>query len=128
MNHIAKYRRLLKKELRCPHQIKKRLLGKFDTALDSYLADSPTLDAKSLVAAFGPPQEMAQILMQEMCPKDLSRYRMSKWIARIAVLLIVFGWIAFTIHVYFQKELPIVIIDEGQYLDVSTTRSTEETP
>lgn len=128
MNHAAKYRRLLKKELRCPHQIKKRLLEKFDTALDSYLADSPAPDAEALAAAFGPPQEMAQVLMQEVCQKDLSRYRISKLAARIAVLLIALSWVAFTIHVYFQKELPIVIIDEGQYLDVSTTESAEEMP
>lgn len=128
MNCTAKYRRHLKTELRCPHQIKKKLLAKFDTALDSYLADSPAPDMETLTAAFSPPQEMAQVLMQEVCQKDLARYRISKWTARIAALLIVLGWVVFTLYVYFQKEFPIVFIDEGHYVTVSTTASTEDTP
>lgn len=128
INSVAAYRRLLKKNLRCCRRTKKRLLAKFDSTMEAFLAEMPVQDMDALNNAFGPPQEMAQVLMSEVSEKELSRYRITKWAARITALVMVLIWVLFTIHVYFQKSFPVIMIDEGQYLETNSTQSSEEAP
>ena len=64
MNHEAVcYEKALKKQLRCTSSTKKRLLQQFRGSLDTYLEDHPSPTETDLCKAFGPPEDMAEILM-----------------------------------------------------------------
>lgn len=126
MNSIANYRRHLKKELRCPLRARKILLAKFDAMLENYLEDSPNPDEHALLAAFGPPEEMARLFKQEISERDHSQYLIRKRFQKLAALTLVIFWIVFTIFVYFQKEIPVTIINEGYY--ENTVSYSEDMP
>lgn len=115
-DHVAQYKKELKKNLRCSRSVKERLMGKFGCSLSSFLDDKPTPDIDELCTAFGSPKEMASILMEEVTPEETIRYHRKTIITRaIAGTLagtVLFLIIAISIQVYFYKEQDVVIDSE----------------
>lgn len=54
-NDILRYRRSLKKQLRCGPLARKKLLDRFGGSLAPFLEENPAPGYEQLVSAFGPP-------------------------------------------------------------------------
>lgn len=94
-NCISKYKKALKKNLRCTHNTKKQLLKKFEITWSTFLEDNPTPSMDDLCTAFGSPKEMASVLMEEVTPEEIVRYRRRKfflWGIFGCVLALVLVW------------------------------------
>lgn len=124
MNTVLQYERLLKKQLRCTTAVRKRLLEKFRGALLVFLEETPEPSLNQLREAFGPPEEMAQVLMTEVSPEENTEYRRNRRIRRIAVGVIAVVFALFTMYVYFEKQKPVTIINEASNLGIVSTEST----
>lgn len=115
-DHVTQYKKELKKNLRCSSNVKKRLMGKFDCSLSTFLDDKPTPDIDELCTAFGSPKEMASVLMEEVTPEEAARYRKNTIIARIVAGAtagtILFLIVAISVQIYFYKEQDVVIENE----------------
>lgn len=94
-NCISKYKKALKKNLRCTRNTQKQLLKKFEITWSTFLEDNPTPSMDELCTAFGSPKEMASVLMEEVTPEEIARYRRRKvllWGAFGCVLALVLIW------------------------------------
>lgn len=119
MNHdAALYEKVLRKQLHCTGNTKKHLLQQFRSALATYLEDHPSPTRADLRDAFGPPEDMAKVLMESVSETEIRRFdRQQKWkcaasIALAALLLILM------VYVFFWKEIPVFSVSETT---VSTT-------
>ena len=121
---VLQYERLLKKQLRCTTAVRKRLLEKFRGALLVFLEETPEPSTNQLREAFGPPEEMAQVLMTEVSPEEMAEYRRNRRIRRIAAGVIAVVFVLFTMYVYFEKQKPVTIINEANNLGIVSTEST----
>lgn len=109
---VAQYRKTLKKKLRCPGSTRKRLVQKFNSSAAAFSEDHPKPSMDEVYTAFGPPEEMASILMAEVTPKEAARYRRRQILSRIAAGILAAIFVAITIYVYFQKDTKWVVINE----------------
>lgn len=103
-NCISKYKKALKKNLRCTRNTQKQLLKKFEITWSTFLEDNPTPSMDDLCAAFGSPKEMASVLMDEVTPEETARYRRRMiflWGILGCVLALVLVWgILIAVEVY----------------------------
>lgn len=123
MNTVLQYEKLLKKQLRCTTAVRKQLLEKFRGALLVFLEETPEPSMNQLREAFGPPEEMAQVLMTEVSPEENTEYRRNRRIRRIAAGVIAIVFALFTMYVYFGKQKPLTITDEVNNLGIVSTES-----
>ena len=114
MTHgVQQYRKKLKSALRCGYTIRRRLLERWDSSLTGFLEEYPVPTFEEIAAAFGPPEEMAQILMLELTPDDTHRYRFQTHIKRILTIVVAAVFLILTLFIFFFKEFGnITIIDE----------------
>ena len=126
INAAARYRRALKKNLRCSTGAQKRLLAGFDNTLDAYLEEhtEPTID--DLSTAFGPPEEIASILMAQASPQEQAHYR-KKTIAIRALAYIFAGiLVLFTIYIWFVKEVGLTSVDHSGIIGPTSSNNATE--
>lgn len=121
---VLQYEKLLKKQLRCTTAVRKRLLEKFRGALLVFLEETPEPSMNQLREAFGPPEEMAQVLMTEVSPEEKAEYHRNRRIWRIVAGVIAVVLLLFTMYVYFEKQKPVTIINEANNLGIVSTEST----
>lgn len=123
VNAAAQYRRALEKKLRCGSETKKRLLDGFDQTLAVYLEErgEPTMD--DLTAAFGPPEEMAEILMTEVTPQELAQYRRYSLFTQLLASILTVILVLSTVYIWFYKTNGLTVVNNGSIID----RTTEPT-
>lgn len=100
-----KYLRELRRYLRCSRKSKNRLLEQFTSYQCDVIDD--TLDYDQMVTMFGPPEEMARTLMEEVTKAEVYAYRRSKLRMVAAGIAACVLWIMFTVYVYWMKTIPI---------------------
>lgn len=120
---MTQYRVAVRSNLHCGANTKNRLLAKLDRLLDAYAEEHDEASAEALIAAFGTPEEMANILMHDVTPGEMEQYRRQSVVNKsiLSVLLAVF--IAFTIWLYFFKEVGLTSYANVEIVD-RTTEST----
>lgn len=109
---MKQYRRVLKRKLRCSWDVRKRLLEKFDDAAFSYLENEPTPALAEVTEAFGPPEEMARTLMEEVTPKEAAAYKRGTILRRVLAGVAAAAVLAFAIYTFCWKEIGFTIIVE----------------
>ena len=109
---VKQYRRALKRKLRCSWGVRKRLLEKFDDAAFSYLENEPTPALAEVTEAFGPPEEMARTLMEEVTPKEAAAYKRGTILRRVLAGVAAAAVLAFAIYTFCWKEIGFTIIVE----------------
>lgn len=109
---VKQYRRALKRKLRCSWGVQKRLLEKFDDAAFSYLENEPTPALAEVTEAFGPPEEMARTLMEEVTPKEAAAYKRGTILRRVLAGVAAAAVLAFAIYTFCWKEIGFTIIVE----------------
>lgn len=124
VNSAAQYRRALKKKLRCNNTVKERLLGGFDQTLATYLEEnnSPTTD--DLITAFGPPEQIAAILMAEVSPQEQTQFKITSLLSRILAGFLVVVLLAFTIYIWFYKDTGLTSYNGAGIINESANSSS----
>ncbi len=106
---VKQYRRALKRKLRCSGGVRKRLLEKFDGAADAFLENEPTPALAGVMEAFGPPEEMARTLMEEVTPKEATVYKWGVIVRRVIAAVALAAVLGFAIYTFWWKDVGITI-------------------
>ena len=124
INAVAQYRRALKKELRCSSKAKKRLLTGFDQTLTAYLEENSNPSMEELSAAFGPPEEMAKVLMAELTAQEQTQYRRNILIRRLFLTALALVFLVLTIYICFYKSVGLTSTSELNQIPVDWAESS----
>ena len=120
---IKKYERSVKKALHCGKAAKVRLLARFHGSLQTFLEENPSPDAQALHDAFGPPEEMAKLLMEDTTEAERAQYRRNKLFLRIGAVILITAILLFSIYVCFVKSNPVQHYDDFSVIE---TRDTDD--
>lgn len=112
-NSVAQYLRVLKKHLACDNSKRKQLMLRFQSMLNTLLADCPAPTKQELYDAFGSPEELANTLSEEITPEDTAQYWRKQKARRIIAGILVALLLGATAYVFFVKQTPITSYDEG---------------
>lgn len=89
---IEQYKRRLKRHLRCDSLTKQRLMSRFEGMLNVYLGDfgwpASWPGKQDLENAFGTPEQMAKILMEEIPADVIARCRRRRCFFQITIVAI----------------------------------------
>lgn len=126
VNAVAQYRRALKKKLRCSSKAKKRLLTGFVQTLTAYLEENSNPSMEELSAAFGPPREMAEVLMTQISNQEYAIYRRKTLCLRILTSILIVVVVLFTLYVWFYKSVGLTSTNDLDQvpIDWSETSNT----
>lgn len=96
----VRYRRKLRKLLSCGPGRKKELLSRFENSLSPFLEDCPAPGYEQLEAAFGPPEEMASVLMEAVSEREKRCIQLWKKVQKglfilLLILVLLFGFYAY---------------------------------
>ena len=120
INCVARYKKELKKKLRCSRKDKKKLLGQFDVILNGFLEETAPLSREQLEDAFGPPENMAETLLTSVSVEDLVRYQKHHSVTRVLIKALVgialAASIILTAKLYLDGQTPVVV-DEVIVID-----------
>ena len=122
---ISRYQGELKKHMHCAVSTKQKLIMQFNDSLSSFLEDQPDPTYEQLIGAFGPPQEMASILMESLSEKQKAHYRFVQKAKKIIVAVLAALFILFSAYVFWEKEFSVITI-EGELIPGLSTIVDEE--
>lgn len=111
-NSAARYKSKLKRKLQCNRGTKAKLLDEFSHLLDGFLDENPDAAYTDLSNAFGPPEEMAKTLMEQVSEQEICTYKMHQALLHIVAVVLAIVLIFITITVFFWKEKPVAV-DSG---------------
>lgn len=110
---IARYRRILKSNLHCGRAKRRTLLDQFEYSLLCFLEDCPSPTYTQLTDAFGPPEDMARVLMESVTKEEKIKYRKQQKLLKILKIAVIVLLAIFAIYTYYYKEYTIIeIYDE----------------
>ena len=122
--YVAKYQNELKKKLYCSVSARSKLLDRFNASLSVFLEDNPSPAFEDLVSAFGPPEEMAAVLMAEISETESVRYHKAVLFKRAIAGVLVAVFLIFTGYIYIKKEFAQITIEDTVVIDVAQEKST----
>ncbi len=113
MNHeTAHYEKALNDQLRCTGNVKRRLLRHFRDSLEAFLEDHPSPTADDLRNAFGPPEVMANILMESVSQGDRMKYWRYQKMKRAVIVILTVLFMIYVGFILFWKQKPITSTNE----------------
>lgn len=122
MNRQTKqYIKELKANLKCSHAYKNQLTSQFNYSLASFLEEVPDPTPQELNNAFGPPQEMAFILMNSIPEKEQINHAKRKKLIQFVFTTFAALFIAFSLYVFFEKEYAEIISYDEVFPDETIT-------
>lgn len=126
MNHNAmRYKSKLKRRLQCNRATKAKLLDEFSHSLDGFLEENPDANFADLSNAFGPPEEMAHILMEKLSMEDNRQHRRYIRIKRIVAALCTAAFLLFVAYVFFEKQKPLTFSEDDKSIEIVTSNEGE---
>ncbi len=109
MNSAAiRYKMELVRALPCGFLWRKKLLGQFGDSLSGFCAEHPQPSYEQLTAAFGPPEEMAAVLMETVPDRELTKHAVRRKLHRIFGCIVLVLFIAFSVYVFYFKEVTVI--------------------
>ena len=126
INAAARYRCVLKKQLRCNKAVRSRLLAGFDKTLHIFLEDHTAPGMDDLIAAFGSPAEMASILMAQTTPQEQAHYRKKTMAIRALAYIFASILMLLTIYIWFVKEVGVTSVDHSGIIGPTSSNNTTE--
>lgn len=109
----ARYRRALKKQLRCGASARRQILTRFDDSLARFEEEFPSPTYAQLETAFGPPLEMAAVMMEDVSDRETQKYAIRKKLIRIFAGIAAALFIAFSMYVFFEKEFSVITFEDS---------------
>ena len=131
---LKRYRRQVKRKLRCVGRTRRALLDQLDQDLARYAAEEPLASYSDAVLAIGTPSEVAAELNETLTQQDETRYRHRKWWLRgaaAAVFILMAGYIGFLwkeLSTPFVYEDVLIIYEEDEASDAVASNLTESEP
>lgn len=119
-----RYQRKLRKQLPCGPSRKKELLSKFETTLSPFLEDCPCPNYEQLTAAFGPPEEMASVLMEAVPEKEKRHFRLWQRIQKGLFILLFILVLLFGFYAYYLKEWTVIEVRDEVFPTPTAYEST----
>lgn len=116
---VKKYQNALKKKLYCSGSAKSKLLDQFISSVSAFTEDNPSPTFEELVSAFGPPEEMATVLMAEISEPEKLRYHRAVLLQSAIAGVLVAAFLAFTGYIYICKEYSNITIDDTVVIDIA---------
>ena len=99
---IEQYKRRLKRHLRCDSLTKRRLMGRFEGMLNVYLGDSGWPASwpgkQDLENAFGTPEQMAGVLMDDIPYDVMAKYRRNQQIGKSVIAILILALVLLTVY------------------------------
>ena len=111
--------------MQCNRATKARLLDEFSHSLDGFLDENPDATFADLSNAFGPPEDMAQILMAELSKEDIRQYRLQIQFVRICAGLCAAVFLLFVAYVFFEKQKPLIFSEHIKSIEPFTSNEGE---
>lgn len=122
-----RYRRKLRKLLSCGPGRKKELLSRFENSLSPFLEDCPAPGYAQLEAAFGPPEEMASVLMEAVSEREKRCMQLWKKVQKGLFILLLILVFLFGFYAYYLKEWTTIgVRDEIHPGDIYSETVTQE--
>ena len=131
---LKRYRRQVKRKLRCVGRTRRALLARLDQDLARYAAEEPLASYSDAVLAIGTPSEVAAELNETLTQQDETRYRHRKWWLRgaaAAVFILMAGYIGFLwkeLSTPFVYEDVLIIYEEDEASEAVASNLTESEP
>ena len=108
-----KYLRELRRHLRCSRKTQKRLSEQFKAYQHDAIDDAPDYD--QMVTMFGPPEEMARTLMEEVSQEEQLAYRRNRLFLRIISFVLAISFAVFSLYIFFIKEITVIEVVTRDY-------------
>ena len=131
---LKRYRRQVRRKLRCVGRTRRALLARLDQDLARYAAEEPSASYSDAVLAIGTPSEVAAELNETLTQQDETRYRHRKWWLRgaaAAVFILMAGYIGFLwkeLSTPFVYEDVLIIYEEDEASEAVASNLTESEP
>ena len=131
---LKRYRRQVRRKLRCVGRTRRALLARLDQDLARYAAEEPLASYSDAVLAIGTPSEVAAELNETLTQQDETRYRHRKWWLRgaaAAVFILMAGCIGFVwkeLSTPFVYEDVLIIYEEDEASEAVASNLTESEP
>ena len=131
---LKRYRRQVRRKLRCVGRTRRALLAGLDQDLARYAAEEPSASYSDAVLAIGTPSEVAAELNETLTQQDETRYRHRKWWLRgaaAAVFILMAGYIGFLwkeLSTPFVYEDVLIIYEEDEASEAVASNLTESEP
>lgn len=122
--NIVRYQRQLKKHMPCGFRTRNDLLTQFRSSLSVFLDEQPEPTYGQLIDAFGPPDEMAAVMMAAVAEKEQLRYHKCRKVRTVLAGFAAIMFIAFSLYVFYIKEVTIISF-EGELIPDNPTFSQE---
>lgn len=124
MNKPTKrFLRCIRKNLACSWLNRRRLMKPFLRTLELYLEEKPEPYEEDLLDAFGPPEELAEFMMESVTPGQRTRYRVGRWAVRIVAAVLAAVFLFCSALVLKHRRDGIVVVEE--IFDPNATSFTE---
>lgn len=121
---VIRYKKTLTKNLPCTRGARRKLIQPFQGALNAFLEEKPAPSMEDLIAAFGPPEEMAKTLCEQISAEEHCRFQ-ARHIWKCAFTFILAALLVLaTVYVFFLKQRPISSVDRIM-IEPETTMITE---
>lgn len=114
------YMRELRRQLRCSRKTQNRLLESFSAYHRNSIDDTPDYD--QMVTMFGPPDEMARTLMEEVTGEERNAYNRNILFGKTIAIAMALCFVIFSLYIMFIKEIPV------QYSEYTNVSQAYETP
>ena len=124
-NSARRYKSKLKRKLQCSRATKAKLLDEFSHSLDGFLDENPDANFADLSNAFGPPEEMAHILMEKLSVEETRQYRCHICVKRVVAAFCAAAFLLFVAYVFFEKQKPLAFSENDELVDVSIVNEGE---
>ena len=105
---IARYRWLLKRNLHCGIRKRRELLKQFNYALSDFMDEYSVPTYSQLSDAFGPPEEMACVLMENVSAEEREQYRIRQIVLKVLTAFVVILFALASMYVFFLKQYTII--------------------
>lgn len=119
---FQRYKKAVRRHLRCSRAAKDGLLARLEQFRQDARDGAEAYPYEQAVADFGPPEAMAQTLMEEVSQEEARAYQRSRRCLFAAGMIAGVLWILFTWYIYFMKTIPIV-----EYREIVTSTAIETT-
>lgn len=132
MNEIRRFRREVKRQLRCSGKKKRELMVELDGMLQLVQIDHAAISRESLFHDIGTPHEVADTLISKIEPSQYKRYSGRIQLSIICLSLIITALLAISAYLIWFRITPIhvedrVVIYEKSYPLDSNSFHTETT-
>ena len=113
----------LRSQLSCPIWVRRRLLASFLPTMELYLQENPKPSRAELLDNFGPPAQMARVMLEHVYKSERQQYHKNRLILRCAMSAIAVMLVTCCIYVMFFMEWrdTVIHLEHGNGAAVTQT-------